>query len=67
VDVWADSVEGLAGPEDQRDYSFGSLMDVALVDQRGFNITARSPTDPDRVVVTVARFPRAYVLAITST
>jgi hypothetical protein len=29
VDVWADSVEGLAGPDDRRDYQFGNLMDIA--------------------------------------
>ncbi|HEY4854135.1 MAG TPA: hypothetical protein VII22_25390 [Streptosporangiaceae bacterium] len=66
VDVWADSVEGLTGPQDQRDYSFGNLMDIHPDDQNGFDITARTPADPRRVVVTVARFPRSAVVRIIS-
>ena len=34
IEVWADSVEGLAGPEDQRDYLFGNLMDIRPEDQK---------------------------------
>ena len=41
IEVWADSVEGLAGPEDQRDYLFGNLMDIRPEDQKGFDVTAR--------------------------
>jgi hypothetical protein len=33
VDVWADSVQGLSGPEDQRHYHFGNLMDIAPDEQ----------------------------------
>ena len=61
VDIWADSVEGSGGPEDQRDYLFGNLMDIAPADQRAFDITATTPANPRRVVVTVARFPRSSV------
>lgn len=61
VDVWAESVEGLSGPEDQRDYHFGNLMDIAPDKQSGFEIAARTPETPDRVLVTVARFPRGCV------
>jgi hypothetical protein len=66
VDVWADSVEGLAGPEDQRDYLFGNLMDIAPADQQAFEVTARTPANPSRVVVTVARFPRPSVRRVTT-
>ena len=61
VDVWADSVEGLSGTEDQRDYMFGNLMDIAPADQHDFDITATTPANPSRVVVAVARFPRSSV------
>ena len=66
IEVWADSVEGLAGPEDQRDYLFGNLMDIRPEDQKGFDVTARTLTNPSRVVVTVARFPRASVVRAAS-
>ncbi|HEY2264413.1 MAG TPA: hypothetical protein VGI96_17445 [Streptosporangiaceae bacterium] len=61
VDVWADSAEGLSGPDDQRDYAFGNLMDIAPADQRAFHITGATPAHPSRVTVTVARFPRSSV------
>jgi hypothetical protein len=66
VDVWAHSVEGLAGPEDQRDYRFCVLMDISPQDQPGFDVVARAPADPNRVDVTVARFPRLSVAGILS-
>ena len=61
VDVWADSVEGLSGPEDRRDYLLSNLMDIAPTDQRAFAITSTTPVNPSRVLVTVARFPRSSV------
>jgi hypothetical protein len=64
VDIWADSVEGLSGPEDQRDYHFGNLMEIAPDKQSGFEIAARTPERPGRVLVTVARFPRASVTRV---
>ena len=66
VDVWAHSVEGLAAPEDQRDYRFCVLMDISPQDQSGFDVVARTPADPNRVDVTVARFPRRLVADISS-
>jgi hypothetical protein len=66
VEVWADAVEGLAGPEDQRDYSFGCLMDIDPALQGEFEVTARTPSNPRRVEVLVARFPRATVRDIHS-
>lgn len=64
VDVWADSVEGPSGPEDQRDYHFANLMDIAPDKQSGFEIVGRTPATADRVLVTVARFPRGSVARI---
>jgi hypothetical protein len=46
--------------------SGGNLMGIALTDQHGFDIMARTPADSDRVVVTMARFPRGCVLGITN-
>jgi hypothetical protein len=40
-------------------------MDIAPADQRTFDITATRPTDPCRVIVTVARFPRSSVRHVT--
>ncbi|HET9975201.1 MAG TPA: hypothetical protein VFQ68_43705 [Streptosporangiaceae bacterium] len=59
VDVWADSAEGLSGPEDRRDYLFSNLMDIAPAGQCAFDITSTTPASPSRVLVTVARFPRS--------
>lgn len=64
VDVWADLVEGLAGPDDQRDYRFCNLMDVPPDMQEEFEVVGRTPTNPRSVIVTVARFPRTSVLRI---
>lgn len=63
VQVWADAVQGLAGPDDDRDYLFGCLMDVDEAEQAGLEITARTPSNPRRVEVAVARFPRGSVLS----
>jgi hypothetical protein len=66
VDVWADAVEGLAGPDHPRDYSFGCLMDIEPALQDQFDVTARTPSNPRRVWVLVARFPWATVRDIQS-
>lgn len=66
VDVWADSVEGLAGPEDDRDYLFSNLLDVPVSEQAAFQVTSTAQANPERVVVTVARFPRTAVVDVTS-
>jgi hypothetical protein len=67
VEVWADAVTGLAGPDDDRDYVFGVLMDVDADQQPFFEVTARTPTNPRRVEVAVARFPRHAVVSIYTT
>jgi len=66
VVVWADSVEGLSGPDDSRDYRFENLMDIAPERQPDFEVEGRTPSDPRRVLVTVAVFPRAAVLDVRS-
>jgi hypothetical protein len=66
VDVYADSVTGLSGPDDTRDYVFDTLMDVSPELQVEFEVTARTPSDPQRVEVMVARFPRATVRDVSS-
>ena len=66
VDVWADAMTGLSGLEDERDYEFSCLMDIEPELQEQFEITARTPSNPRRVEVQVARFPRAAVTDIWS-
>ena len=61
VDVWADSLAGDSDADDGRDYEFGCLMDIDPDAQGEFEITARTPSNPRRVVAIVARFPRAAV------
>ena len=61
VEIWAHAVEGLSGAEDNRDYLFGVLMDVEPELQGEFEVTARTPSNPRRVEVAVARFPRSSV------
>ena len=65
VRVWADAAEGLAGPEDDRDYRFMNLMDVSSEDQEHFDIVGRTPSNAERVLVTVAHFPRSAVVRVT--
>lgn len=64
VDVWADGLTGTSGPNDDRDYEFGYLMDIDPSLQGEFEVTARTPSNPNRVHVVVARFPRASVRKI---
>lgn len=66
VEVWADTVTGLAGPDDGRDFLFGCLMDIEPELQDAFEVSARTPSNPRRVEVVVARFPRNAVQDITS-
>lgn len=66
VDVYADCVTGLSAPDETSDYVFGSLMDVSTEVQEEFEVAARTPSDPRRVEVMVARFPRAAVPDVRS-
>jgi hypothetical protein len=67
VDVWAHSITGLSGPEDTRDYELHCLMNIDPAIQGQFDVTARTPSNPWRVLVMVARFPRTAVIDVTST
>jgi len=66
VQVWADSAEGIAGPDVVRDYRFCDLLDVPIEDQGLFDVRGRTPSNPERVIVTVAVFPRSAVRAVRS-
>lgn len=66
VYVWADCVSGLSGPEDLRDHSFETLMNIEPALQGEFEVTGRTPSDPRRVLVEVARFPREAVREVLS-
>ena len=66
VQVWADSVEGLAGSEDRRDYRFCCLMDVERASQFRLDVVGETVPPSERVIVTVAKFPRGSVKAVSS-
>jgi hypothetical protein len=61
IEIWAHAVAGLSDSEDDRDYVFGVLMDIGPELQSEFEVTARTPANPSRVEVAVARFPRTSV------
>jgi hypothetical protein len=64
LEVWADGVQGLdgAGPN----LVFDCLMDVEPVDQQQVDINCRTPSNPKRVCVVVAKLPRAIVREVRS-
>jgi hypothetical protein len=62
IQVWADSYEELEGS-----YVFGVLARVAPDDRVRLDIRAVTPSDPDGVVVTLARIPTELVEFIRST
>jgi hypothetical protein len=67
VEIWAGSLTGSSEPGDDRDYTFSVVVDdVEPEAQADFEVTARTPNDPRRVVVAVARFPRNSVQDIWS-
>ena len=66
IDVSADFVTGLSGDEDVRDDIFSVFMDVLPDLQDQFDVTGRTPSNPERVIVAVARLPRAAVRDIAS-
>jgi hypothetical protein len=63
VIVWADAYSQ-EGPE----YVFGSLVDATAEEQQydGLQVTARTPANPQRVEIAVARIPKAVVARISS-
>ena len=62
IQIWADSY----GEEDGA-YVFGVLANVPQPEQERLDINARTPSDPERVVVTLARIPSELVEMIRST
>jgi hypothetical protein len=64
VYLWAWAYSGRDDPS--ADYVFSSLMDVDVDEQADYEIDARTPSNPRRVSVVVARFPRAAVADINS-
>ena len=66
VTVWADSVTGLSGADDTRDYSFENLVEASEDEQLHLEIAGRAPNNPQRVVTIVARFPRESVESVLS-
>ena len=66
IAVWADSVTGLSGPDDERDYVFDCLMEIDPELQGQFRVTAETPSNPRRVLVEVAHFPRNAVRDVYS-
>jgi hypothetical protein len=52
IEVWADSV----GEEDGY-FVFSVLVDATKQEQELLDVTGHTPTNPDRVIITVARFP----------
>jgi len=66
VDVWADAVTGLSGDDDQRDYEFSVLVDLAPDDQNEYEVSPNALPISGGVQVTLARFPRASVTDVCS-
>jgi len=56
VEVWADSVS-----EQDGCFVFSTLVDATPDEQALLDITGRTPSNPARVIATVARFPVAAV------
>lgn len=66
VEIWADSVDGLTDPNEKDDYVFGMLVDASPEEQASMEVVSRTPSNHERVVVAVARFPRGSVTSVTS-
>jgi hypothetical protein len=62
VEVWSD---GYSEVDD--DFIFGALVDASPEEQSALDVTSRTPSNPLRVVIAVARFPSSAVQKIRST
>lgn len=62
--VWANALTQPTADEDR--YVFCVLMDASREEQWNLDITARTPSDPQRVEVCVARFPAPAVVSVVS-
>ncbi|MFI5527738.1 hypothetical protein ACIA8O_04185 [Kitasatospora sp. NPDC051853] len=56
IELWAD-----AYAMEKDAYVFSILLRAAAAEQAEFEVTARTPTDPDRIAIAVARLPRREV------
>ena len=56
IEVWADSVS-----EEDGYFVFSILVDATPEEQADVDVTGRTPTNPKRVIMTVARFPAATI------
>ena len=61
VEVWADGYNDEGGT-----VVFSILVDANAAEQEAVEVAARTPTRPDRVVVTVGRFPSTAVRGVVS-
>ena len=58
--VWADSYR-----QTDAEYVFGALADGTASEQAALDIDARTPTDPSKIVVVLARIPSDLVETIS--
>ena len=56
IEVWADGYSEEAG-----DFVFSVLVDATAEEQHQLEVTGRTPTRPERVIVTVCRLPASAV------
>ncbi|MGB0113204.1 MAG: hypothetical protein WBP59_08275 [Ilumatobacteraceae bacterium] len=61
VELWADSYS-----EEDGEFVFSLLVDAAPHEQDDLEVTARTPTRPERVIITVCRFPTVAVRRLRS-
>ena len=61
VELWADSYS-----EEDDAFVFSVLVDASPGEQDDLEVTAHTPTRPERVVITVCRFPTVAVRRVLS-
>jgi hypothetical protein len=61
VELWADSYS-----EEEDAFVLSLLVDASPGEQNDLEVTARTPTRPERVVITVCRFPTVAVRRVLS-
>ena len=61
VTIWSSSCS-----IDGEDYLFDTLVDASLEEQANLEISAHTPTNPERVLVVNARIPKRLVVALIS-
>ena len=61
ITVWADSYS-----EDGGEIVFAALADASAQEQEELDVVGRTPSNPARVVVALARFPATAVVTVWS-